>query len=788
MMTDEDRETLAAKQEKNKQQLFNALLHIQAQARNAVDAAGSTSLMRESDLNILTMFLAETYANSGDTIHVASATGITRLVNHLVEAAKVGELEHTFRELENVLIDVAHRVIRDKMRQEAAALQPTLISRVTSLSTSSQDGAASEAGAASTGGGGGHLRTTTMSTVQEAVSAFLQIVQHPGVGGRLKRVAAVLFEQVGDTREVIKAYLGESAGDMNYAKQVFAYIERCASEYGARVPGVTNASSTSGKSKASSGSGGGGGSATSVAEVHEGLESLRSTVLSLLPELTKLDRNRAAQVVLLLFPDQHETVIQKLQDPWLQFNYLQQLMKVSGLMSSSGNASASSMATGTGMTDLLERSGTTVTPEMHKLYVKLLCQFEKESVLIYLKSNDQYPIDDCLRLCERYQVAEARSYLLERTGDVHGAMVHLLSALESVLGKLSQALNDETRIRSLARRKSVTGRTSPRAFRARSTSRGSVDAADVLALESIHRRKANTSTAVGVSKGLGRPYVPPLVRGLAEWQKCESSVLELVGLCERNSHMNLDRAADMNEKLWFTLLDAVVAHKHQASEGEGSSAPESAPSPAPAPTSFNSKFAAESLRMVLADFVHVILTHMNGHVSLPSVLAKITNDHRHQKFREFRSTITGMLENVRYEQSILQTAKQLLADAKYRQVRNLHRGYALRVKNVYLDEDEGGGGTEGRRRRQRSNSMMGEDGAPLDKASLARIRRLQKGRRRDRKAHPPLNEVLKQLNGGGGGGGDSDSEDEDFEDGSPVVPHGHLVLELEPRYRTGFAF
>ena len=59
--------------------------------------------------------------------------------------------------------------------------------------------------------------------------------------------------------------------------------------------------------------------------------------------------------------------------------------------------------------------------------------------------------------------------------------------------------------------------------------------------------------------------------------------------------------------------------------------------------------------MILADFVHVILTHMNGHVSLPSVLAKITNDHRHQKFREFRSTINGMLENVRYEQSILQT-------------------------------------------------------------------------------------------------------------------------------------
>ena len=147
--------------------------------------------------------------------------------------------------------------------------------------------------------------------------------------------------------------------------------------------------------------------------------------------------------------------------------------------------------------------------------------------------------------------------------------------------------------------------------------------------------------------------------------------------------------------------------------------------------------------MVLADFVHVILTHMNGHVSLPSVLTKITNDHRHQKFREFRSTITGMLENVRYEQNILQTAKQLLADAKYRQVRNLHRGYAQHVTKPIIESGSGVGGR--RRRRRRSNSMLGDDGEPLDEESVARIRRLQKGRRRNRKAHPPLNDVLKQL-------------------------------------------
>jgi hypothetical protein len=41
-----------------------------------------------------------------------------------------------------------------------------------------------------------------------------------------------------------------------------------------------------------------------------------------------------------------------------------------------------------------------------------------------------------------------------------------------------------------------------------------------------------------------------------------------------------------------------------------------------------------------------------------------------------------MLDNVRYEQKILQTAKALLADAKYRQVYNLHRGHGQHVANI----------------------------------------------------------------------------------------------------------
>jgi hypothetical protein len=106
---------------------------------------------------------------------------------------------------------------------------------------------------------------------------------------------------------------------------------------------------------------------------------------------------------------------------------------------------------------------------MHKLYVKLLCQFEKSSVITYLKSNDQYPIDDCLRLCTKYDVSEARAYLLERTGDIHGAMTNLLKTLNTSLNELKKIfINSEILERALI--SSSPKNTETRAFRSRSSS------------------------------------------------------------------------------------------------------------------------------------------------------------------------------------------------------------------------------------------------------------------------------------------------------------------------------
>lgn len=55
------------------------------------------------------------------------------------------------------------------------------------------------------------------------------------------------------------------------------------------------------------------------------------------------------------------------------------------------------------------------------LYLRLLCRFEPEGVLNFLKGNDSYDIDECLQHCHAHMIHTASAYLLERKGDLKGA-------------------------------------------------------------------------------------------------------------------------------------------------------------------------------------------------------------------------------------------------------------------------------------------------------------------------------------------------------------------------------
>jgi hypothetical protein len=65
---------------------------------------------------------------------------------------------------------------------------------------------------------------------------------------------------------------------------------------------------------------------------------------------------------------------------------------------------------------------------MHETYIKLMCRFHPKQVLPYLVSHEDYPLDSCLQICKEAGVVGATCYLLERTGDLAGALTLLLQA------------------------------------------------------------------------------------------------------------------------------------------------------------------------------------------------------------------------------------------------------------------------------------------------------------------------------------------------------------------------
>ncbi|ETO22173.1 hypothetical protein RFI_15028 [Reticulomyxa filosa] len=74
---------------------------------------------------------------------------------------------------------------------------------------------------------------------------------------------------------------------------------------------------------------------------------------------------------------------------------------------------------------------------LHELYIHLLCQFDKKSVLDYLQENtDKYTIPNAQRSCERGKVLDASAYLQERSGDPKGALDLYIKSIKKCVDEL----------------------------------------------------------------------------------------------------------------------------------------------------------------------------------------------------------------------------------------------------------------------------------------------------------------------------------------------------------------
>ncbi|KAG8076620.1 hypothetical protein GUJ93_ZPchr0006g40989 [Zizania palustris] len=380
--------------------------------------------------------------------------------------------------------------------------------------------------------------------------------------------------------------------------------------------------------------------------------SLRSTVISRFPELVKLSRECAFILVIDHFHDEIQQILSKLHsDRHSLFLFLKTAIEVhlSGKLdfselSASNNRMVELQYSSreleyyiqrlSNLPRLFDRNPVLMTDETVELYLELLCQYERISVLKFLETFDSYRLERCLYLCLNYRVTDAAAFLQERVGDVGSALALVLAGLDD---KIS------------------------------------------LFISSVE----NAFSGI-LSKSISEIDQPDIVLKISEAHPVLDALRAAIGLCQRNSQrLNPEES----QFLWFQLLDSfseplkkLYGNNDVNEKGTRSKGSETT-NGQPKDKGFSQKRrisayqrCLNALRRVFSQFVGEIIEAMAGHIPLPAIMAKLLSDNGSQEFGDFKLVIHRMLSMYLYEKRILETAKSVIEDDSFYTLSLLKRG------------------------------------------------------------------------------------------------------------------
>ncbi|PRP85754.1 vacuolar protein sorting-associated protein 8 [Planoprotostelium fungivorum] len=152
------------------------------------------------------------------------------------------------------------------------------------------------------------------------------------------------------------------------------------------------------------------------------MASRKKAVVRSLNGLITLDGSDSSKLIIEFFSEQTDSILIALDaHPHVQYLFLKSIVE--------GNKS---------MNQLLEKHGSTITPNMQARYVQLMCQYAPQQVYAYLSSHDNYPLDKCLQIVEKAGIVPAIVYLFERTGDIMSALSLNLKGVDELFVKLEE--------------------------------------------------------------------------------------------------------------------------------------------------------------------------------------------------------------------------------------------------------------------------------------------------------------------------------------------------------------
>jgi vacuolar protein sorting-associated protein 8 len=316
--------------------------------------------------------------------------------------------------------------------------------------------------------------------------------------------------------------------------------------------------------------------------------SLRDALFTRLAVLVDLDALLTARLVAELLVDDLDHVIDALSGK-SQFMFLQVI--VSGELVE---------------VDPVAGSVLNLTMDHHHTYLTLMAKLHPEMVYDYLSTHDNYRTEECLRLCEEHDIADASAYLLERMGQVTNALQLILQTLE-------------TRMMGLKR-----------------TIRG-------LGVDVIRNHTSRPFAPGKQSRGAAHNFPSKLE---SEVDGVRRILIVALDLCERNSGSFVPSSNDTSQvaskykqsELWFSVLDRLINAKGFLRLSKEQ--PEH----------------AKLMSGVLSELLRLTMQRMVSSVPLSDLVRKVTADHSGSQIGELREMVEGLLATYGFELKVVKGA------------------------------------------------------------------------------------------------------------------------------------
>jgi len=336
--------------------------------------------------------------------------------------------------------------------------------------------------------------------------------------------------------------------------------------------------------------------------------SLLNALITKLIDLVLLDALMTAELTADIFVDDLDQMIRSLNDEEAKFMFLKAV--ISGELNERDSVAGSVL-------------NAQLTMEHHHQYMALMAKLHPDMVYDYLSIHDNYRTEECLQLCQKYDIADASAYLLERMGNVTSALQLILQTMESRMMNLKRTI------------------------------RG---------MGTEHFDKYYS----GLSRIPKRDRLNPELYGKQEREieGLKRILTVALDVCERNSGSFSSRTeTEHGSQLWFNVLDRLINAKGFLRLSKEQ------------PTH------AKVMAGVLSELLRLTMQRMVSSVPLPDLVRKVTSDHSGSRLGELREMIESLLITYGLELSVFGGAVNVFHyDSK--QMEKSHHALRVRGSNI----------------------------------------------------------------------------------------------------------